>query len=154
MENSNLEEVKPSVDEIIQEALKEEQAEPEPSKAKTKKQPSEKQLAALQRGRETRARNKQEKEKLKSQKMRMLEKIHMRVESFDVDSLMKKMNQVLAVRATNEPKVETKVESKTVEIDPPTPEPEPEEEEEPCFFTKGMKPTVYETGQYDFFCRG
>ena len=60
---------------------------------KTKKKPrTEKQIAALAKGRATKARNKELKEIEERQKNQMLEKIHQKVESFDMSTLMNKIS--------------------------------------------------------------
>ena len=134
--------------EIIQQVVQEEEQpkpEPEPEPVKKKRVPTEKQLAALTKGRETRARNKVEKDRMKNVKLKMLEKIHDRVESFDMNALIRKMDEIV-YKPPPTPKLE-KPKKKIVveeppEIEPPTPPPEEQEEEEEVednFFTRQLK---------------
>ena len=132
--------------EIIQQVVQEEEQpkpEPEPEPVKKKRVPTEKQLAALAKGRETRARNKAEKDRMKNVKLKMLEKIHDRVESFDMNALIRKMDEII-YKPPPSPKLE-KPKKKIVveeppEIEPPTPPPEEQEEEvEDNFFTRQLK---------------
>ena len=148
-----------NLEEIISEALKEEsEAPPPPPVEKKKKQATEKQLAALAKGRETRARNKVQKEQIKSQKLQMLEKIHSRVESFDMNCLMRKIESMTQTKV-EAVKKEKQTKAPSAEIDPPTPEPEPQtpiEEEEFCHFTRNMrtipdKKNNFDSGEYSFF---
>ena len=110
--------------EIIQQVVQEEEQpkpEPEPEPVKKKRVPTEKQLAALAKGRETRARNKAEKDRMKNVKLKMLEKIHDRVESFDMNALIRKMDEII-YKPPPTPKLE-KPKKKIVVEEPPEIEP-------------------------------
>ena len=136
------------LEELISKAIEEQTDQPAPVKP-VKKERTPAQIAALEKGRATRAKNLAGKKIIKEQKMRMLEKIHERVESMDMDKLMKKMEELARAkqRATSPPLVkEKKTISTSVEIDPPTPpeeeeeqEEEQEQEEEAWFFDKKKK---------------
>ena len=137
------------LEELISKAIEEQTDQPAPVKP-VKKERTPAQIAALEKGRATRAKNLAGKKIIKEQKMRMLEKIHERVESMDMDKLMKKMEELATAKQRDRsppPVKEKKTISTSVEIDPPTPEPEPEQEEqeeeqqqqEPWFFDKKKK---------------
>ena len=146
--------------EIIQQVVQEEEQpkpEPEPEPVKKKRVPTEKQLAALAKGRETRARNKAEKDRMKNVKLKMLEKIHDRVESFDMNALIKKMDEIIykppPTPKLEKPKRRAKTPPPELEpAQPPKPEEEEEEEEETDFFTSNTCPH-FESDEYDFFTR-
>ena len=160
MDTNKLEEI---IQEVVQEesppSPKEVAAPPEPEAPKKKRVATEKQLAALAKGRETRAKNKKEKEWMKEVKLKMLEKIHQRVESFDMSALMNKIDRMTSgqKRQVFEDYDEPKPRAKPKKIETPEIEEESEEEENDppcdCFFTSRMKPTVHDTGEYDFFCK-
>ena len=155
------------LEEIITEAIQEEAPPspppppppPEPEAPKKKRVATEKQLAALAKGRETRARNKAEKDRMKGVKLKMLERIHDRVESFDLSGLMSKLENIapqsIAPQRYSTGEYEAPKPKPKKKIETPEIEEEPEEEEEdcPCFFTTKMKPTIHDTGENDFFCK-
>ena len=116
--------------------------------------------AALKKGRETRARNKAQKEQLKSQKLQMLEKIHSRVESFDMNSLMRKIENIAQtkVETVKQPKQSKQEPSCEIE-EPSTPPPEEEPEEEESGLNAYLNNTIerktntFGSGLYDFISK-
>ena len=149
------------LEEIMTEAMKEETTQLPPQETEEQKKERikyEKKCASLEKARATRARNKAAKEQKKEIKMKMLEKIHERVESLDLSALMNKIDEIATRRPQKyyptaeyeAPKPKKKVE--TAEIVEEESE-EEVEEEVPFLMRKVIEQPVYETDEYSFLTK-
>ena len=142
--------------EIVQEVIQQEQPPQESEADKKERIKYEKKCLALEKARATRAKNKASKDQIKHQKMKMIEKIHDRVESFDMTALMKKMDEII-YKPPNVPRLEKPKKKEVIdeypEIEPRTPSPPPEEEEDQynIFKSKARAKLFNDSGEYSIF---